>query len=62
MDRAIGGGLNVLPQSPSGEAQPVPANSPVANFQRGAHSGHFEVKAKNAKSFGNSVADGTYDT
>ena len=39
-----------------------PANSPLADFFCAACSDQFEVKAKNAKSFGKSVADGAYDT
>jgi type II restriction enzyme len=39
-----------------------PANSPVADFFCPACSDQFEVKSKNAKTFGRSVADGAYDT
>lgn len=39
-----------------------PANSPVADFFCPACSDQFEVKAKNGKTFGRSVADGAYDT
>jgi len=39
-----------------------PANSPVADFYCAECADQFEVKAKNGKSFGNSVADGAYDT
>jgi type II restriction enzyme len=39
-----------------------PANSPVADFYCAACSDQFEVKSKNAKTFGRSVADGAYDT
>jgi len=39
-----------------------PANSPVADFFCPECSDQYEVKAKNGKSFGNSVADGAYDT
>jgi len=39
-----------------------PANSPVADFFCATCSDQFEVKSKNAASFGRSVADGAYDT
>lgn len=39
-----------------------PANSPVADFFCPTCSDQFEVKSKNAKTFGRSVADGAYDT
>lgn len=39
-----------------------PANSPVADFFCPSCSDQFEVKAKNGKTFGRSVADGAYDT
>jgi type II restriction enzyme len=39
-----------------------PANSPVADFFCPECSDQYEVKAKNGKSFGSSVADGAYDT
>lgn len=39
-----------------------PANSPVADFYCSACADEFEVKSKNGKSFGRSVADGAYDT
>jgi type II restriction enzyme len=39
-----------------------PANSPVADFFCANCHDQFEVKAKNGKSFGRSVADGAYDT
>ena len=39
-----------------------PANSPVADFYCPKCSDQFEVKSKNGKSFGNSVADCAYDT
>lgn len=39
-----------------------PANSPLADFFCPACSDQYEVKAKNGKSFGKSVADGAYDT
>jgi type II restriction enzyme len=39
-----------------------PANSPVADFYCPACSDQFEVKSKNAKTFGNRVADGAYFT
>jgi type II restriction enzyme len=39
-----------------------PTNSPVADFYCSHCTDQFEVKAKNAKTFGNSVADGAYDT
>lgn len=38
-----------------------PANSPVADFFCAGCSDQFEVKAKNAKTFGRSVMDGAYD-
>ncbi|HWA18074.1 MAG TPA: DpnI domain-containing protein [Devosia sp.] len=38
-----------------------PANSPVADFFCQSCSDQFEVKSKNGKSFGKSVADGAYD-
>jgi type II restriction enzyme len=38
-----------------------PANSPVADFFCADCSEQFEVKSKNGKAFGNSVADGAYD-
>lgn len=40
----------------------LPANSPVADFFCPSCSDQFEVKAKNGKTFGNSVADGAYET
>ena len=39
-----------------------PANSPLADFFCPSCLDQFEVKAKNGKSFGRSVADGAYDT
>lgn len=39
-----------------------PANSPLADFFCASCSDQFEVKAKNANTFGNSVADGAYAT
>jgi hypothetical protein len=39
-----------------------PANSPVADFFCGTCSDQFEVKSKNATSFGRRVADGAYAT
>lgn len=39
-----------------------PANSPLADFFCPACSDQYEVKSKNGKSFGKSVADGAYDT
>lgn len=39
-----------------------PPNSPLADFFCPVCSDQYEVKAKNGKSFGKSVADGAYDT
>jgi type II restriction enzyme len=38
-----------------------PANNPVADFFCASCSDQFEVKSKNASSFGSSVVDGAYE-
>lgn len=50
------------PNCGSPQLSQFPANSPLADFFCPSCSDQIEVKAKNGKSFGKSVADGAYDT
>ena len=50
------------PNCGASQLSQFPANSPLADFFCSTCSDQYEVKAKNGKSFGKSVADGGYDT
>ena len=50
------------PNCGASQLSQFPANSPLADFFCPGCSDQYEVKAKNGKSFGKSVADGAYDT